>query len=145
MFIFLFLLIVGIVGIILYDNTYNTIFDNEYVLGGSVIATVLGAIGMFILAILIIVFNSQLTIATETASLEAQQLSINATYEYLTSNEYHDISIVEITNYNKEVAEFKSKIISTKISRNNPWINWLVCPAACAFDENSVKYIDRGD
>lgn len=38
-------------------------------------------------------------------------------------------TMAEINQYNSDVKEFKSELYKQKVCRDNPWINWLTCPA----------------
>lgn len=138
--IFIGVLVLGIVGLILYDKApiYRQLDFIEFL---SISFIIIGLIGSIVCVTLIGVAHTKNIAKAEEIRFEEKQESLNSTYEYLTSNGYYSPSIVEITSYNKEVSDFKSEIRSTKIKLKNPWINWFVCPAASKFDENSVEYL----
>ena len=137
--IFICLLVLGIVGLILYDKApiYKQLDFIEFL---SIVFILIGLIGSVVCVTLAGVARVKATAKAEEIRLEEKQEALNSTYEYLTSNGYYSPSIVEINSYNKEVSDFKAKIRSTKMQLKNPWINWFVCPAASKFDENSVEY-----
>ena len=138
--IFVFILVLGITGIII--CSCRPWYERSDFLGFLSIALIaIGLIGSVVFGVLAATAHSKPFAKAEEIRLEEKQESLNSTYEYLTSSGYYSPSIVEITSYNKDVADFKSEIRSTKMQLKNPWINWFVCPAASKFDENSVEYL----
>lgn len=134
------ILAVGITLLIISDHWWRAPDAFEYV---GTAGAVLGGIGTLTCLILILIFapkGGPIYNGTK-IGLEEDRAQLTSTYEYLTTTEPSDISRIEVNEYNKNVAEYKSNIRSMKYCINSVWINWFISPAWSEFNEEDVSYI----
>lgn len=104
----------------------------------SLIIGICGVVGC--LLSILLAQNSLYKRATKN-SLEQKIASLNATKTIIMKN-VDDKSIVEITNYNTKVAEFKEDIANQKMCRKNLWINWFTSTIYDEYTGNELEYIE---
>lgn len=134
-------LAIGIVSLIINNSRWWRAPDAFGYIGTA--ATILGGISTAMCIILILIYapkSGPMSTSTK-IDLEEQKVQLNSTYEYLTTTEPSDISRIEISEYNKDVADYKSNIKSMRYCKNNIWISWFVSPAWLEFNEEDVSYI----
>lgn len=139
--IFITILIASIVVIIISEK--KDIFDDDHF--GLTIPTLTGLIvgicGIFGCSLSIIIAQNSLYKRKTRNSLEQKIVSLNATKTMIMKN-VDDKSIVEITNYNTKVAEFKENIANQKMCRKNLWINWFTSSIYDEYTGNELEYIE---
>lgn len=74
--------------------------------------------------------------------LSKEVFVLNSQYELYSSMEEGYSKYVAIEEYNKNVKDFKKKIVEGQNGRNNVWTSWLYPPVYNEFNENMVSYID---
>lgn len=62
------------------------------------------------------------------------EFTSDITFEKLSTEAYYN----KVEEYNKEVYDFKIDIKGCQYNRHNPWINWLVCPAAYSVTDETL-------
>jgi len=77
--------------------------------------------------------------------LDSQIVQLNANRSILLANEDKQLNLVEITEYNTTVTEFKNNIATNKLDRKNLWLNWYTNPVYDDFTGDEVSYITQAD
>lgn len=103
---------------------------------------------LFIVGIIGTIVSTSIAISTQTNYAQQKKrnnlnqtiASLNATKTMIIQN-VSENSIVEITNYNTKVAEFKEEIANSKIARKNIFINWFIERAYDEYTGNEVEFI----
>ena len=139
------ILLIGIVFYILEcrwfkkQRCWNTDNSYRYVIG--MVGIIVGAISVIIELFVILFMNNGLHYKSEKIRLNKTIESLNATYSIISKRE--DNSIVEITEYNTKVKEYKNEIEFSKTVLNSLWLNWFECRVYNNFTGDEVRYFAR--
>lgn len=98
-------------------------------------------LGIFICGTLAIVSNFPTTKQQVKNDLEQKIEEIQSDYDYIqliTDDRAKSVAVVE---YNKQVKEFKTLVLSEQYLLDNIWVNWYTCSEYGNYDANVVVYI----
>jgi len=135
----IFLIILGI-GTICCILEMKSRFGNDVAVVGWISGHVIGGVGLFTCLTLLIVNHSTITKIKARNNLDQKIESLNATKTMILQNADSN-SIIEITNYNTKVAEYKEEIKTKKAIVNSIWVGWYVCPIYKEYTGNEIEYI----
>ena len=139
--IFITLLVAGAILIIIankklwWEDRFGTVIASC-----SVGALTIGILGLTVVITCNLIQNTSIAIANKKTEYQMTVSSLNNTYQAYMDRaaNYEAISVVQ---YNEQVREFKTDIITNQRALNNPWINIFVSNAYKDFDANAVQYI----
>jgi len=109
------------------------------------ILTVILFIAILVASIIGICTNTKRTKRNLKIYLDSQIAQLNANRSILLANEDKQLNLVEITEYNNTVTEFKNNIATNKLDRENLWLNWYTNPVYDEFTGDEVSYITQAD
>lgn len=112
--------------------------DNSYRYVIAIIGIIVGSITVIIELFVIFFMNNGLHYKSEKIRLNKTIESLNATYSTISKRE--DNSIIEITEYNTKVKEYKTEIEFSKAVLNSWWLNWFECRVYNNFTGDEVQY-----
>lgn len=107
--------------------------------------TVILLIAILVASILGICANTKRTKQSLKIYLDSQIAQLNANRSILLANEDKQLNLVEIAEYNNTVTEFKNNIATSKLDRENLWLNWFINPVYDEFTGDEVSYITQAD
>lgn len=74
--------------------------------------------------------------------LSKEALVLNSQYELYSSMEEGYSKYIAVEEYNKNVKDFKKKIVNGQNGHNNVWTSWFYPSVYNEFNENMVSYIE---
>lgn len=131
-----------------YDRQFIKFWNDEYDSVDVIllsILTVILFIAILVASILGICANIKRTKRNLKIYLDSQIAQLNANRSILLANEDKQLNLVEITEYNNTVTEFKNNIATNKLDRENLWLNWYTNPVYDEFIGDEVSYITQAD
>ena len=130
------LLLLGFVGIWLYDNTVAFRYDTIVVI--SSIVAFLGICGLVVSIIWVILTNAQVPLKQATLDLEYETLLNEVAYvKDLQDEPVSDLARIEYTNIAERVLDWNKRALEAQTLGNSPWTNWFYNDA-----ERSMKLIE---
>ena len=131
-----------------FDRQNIKFWNDEYESVGVIllsISTVVFFIAILATSILGICSNTKRTKRNLKIYLDSQIAQLNANRSILLANEDKQLNLVEITEYNNTVTEFKNNIATNKLDRENFCLNWYTNPVYDEFTGDEVSYITQAD
>lgn len=114
MLLFIFSLLVAIVGLIVLGLSHNNFLD---VIGGVLFGA--GGIAAFIMILLIVLAHVGIDAQIEENRIEYEALRER---QEIVDSEYEDVSKSDVI---KEISEWNKNVYSCKYWANNPWTSWF--------------------
>lgn len=131
-----------------YDNQFLKFWDDYYDSPSIIllsISTIILFIAILVASIIGICTNTKRNKRNFKIYLDSQIAQLNANRSILLANEDKQLNLVEITEYNNTVTEFKNDIATNKLDRENLWLNWYTNPVYDDFTGDEVSYITQAD
>lgn len=131
-----------------FDRQNIKFWNDEYESVGVIllsISTVVLFMVILAASIIGICVNTKRTKRNLKIYLDSQIAQLNANKSILLANEDKQLNLVEITEYNNTVTEFKNNIATNKLDRENLWLNWYTNPVYDEFTGDEVSYITQAD
>lgn len=131
-----------------YDSQHIKFWDDDYESVSVIllsILTIILFIAILVASIIGICTNTKRTKRNLKIQLDSQIAQLNANRSILLANEDKQLNLVEITDYNNTVTEFKNTIATNKLDRENLWLNWYTNPVYDNFTGDEVSYITQAD
>lgn len=131
-----------------FDNQNIEFWDDEYESVSVILLSILTIILFMVIivtSIMGICTNVKRTKRNLKIYLDSQIAQLNANRSILLANEDKQLNLVEITEYNDTVTEFKNNIATNKLDRENIWLNWYTSPVYDEFTGDEVSYITQAD
>lgn len=102
---------------------------------------IITGLGIIICGSMVIIYNFPSIKQQVRNDLEQKIEEIQSDYNYIqliTDDRAKSVAVVE---YNKQVKEFKSLLLTEQYILDNIWINWYTCSEYGNYDVNAVVYI----
>lgn len=131
------LIIIGIIGVIIHDNTNHETLGFTMGLFGLAV----GSLGAIICSVMILTNNTKIKRQSVKVELDNKIAEIQATKQLITTIQDDYARSVAITEYNNKVKEYKTQIESIKVYSESLWLNWFWCSEYKNYDSNAVEYI----
>jgi len=114
-------------------------YNISFVLGAVLI--ILTGVGIVIGGGVAMCLNFPTTKQEVKNDLEQKIEEIQSDYNYIQTITDDKAKSVAVVEYNKQVKEFKTLVLSKQYILNNIWINWYTCSEYGNYDTNVVIYI----
>ncbi len=131
------LIIIGIIGVIIYNKTSY----EDLGIGMGIFGFIIGVSGMITCCITILCNNNKIKRQSVKVKLDNKIAEIQATRQLITTIQDDYARSVAITEYNHKVKEYKTEIESIKVYSESLWLNWFYCKEYKNYDSNAVEYI----
>ncbi len=141
-FIMLIVLLLLTIGLLFLKEKFDwdsIAYNTSFVLG-TILCIVTG-LGIIICGSMAMIYNFPSIKQQVRNDLEQKIEEIQSDYNYIqliTDDRAKSVAVVE---YNKQVKEFKSLLLTEQYILDNIWINWYTCSEYGNYDVNAVVYI----
>ena len=114
-------------------------YNISFVLG--VVLCIATGLGILVCGSMAIVLNCSISKQKVKNYLDQKIEEIQSDYNYIQSITDDRAKSVAVVEYNKQVKEFKTLLLSEQYVLNSVWINWYTCSEYGNYDANVVVYI----
>lgn len=119
---------------------WNSILYNISTILGIFLCIATG-LGLCICGTMAVMYNFPTIKQQVKTDLEQKIEEIQSDYNYIQLINDDKAKSISVVEYNKQVKEFKSLLLTQQYILDSVWINWYTCPEYGNYDVNVVVYI----